>query len=186
MTQGAEESVEERHFAVRLGQRLSEQDGSKLKKGSQGSPTYAQGWSRSISRPTQPTPPLDALKMVLSEIATGGRGRKVVAIVHVRRAYFYAPSPSRWRVFVEVPPDDYQVGDEHRCVLLQYSLYGTRDAAQSWEEELAATLSNLKMTRGIGCPCVSGGSIKNEDVVATVHGDDIKIGGERSAVGCVV
>ena len=26
------------------------------------------------------------------------------------------------------------------CGLLRYSLYGTRDAAQNWEEELASTL----------------------------------------------
>ena len=42
------------------------------------------------------------LKVVLSEVATGKRGGKVVALVDVRRAYFYAPS--RRRVFVELPP----------------------------------------------------------------------------------
>ena len=49
-------------------------------------------------------PPLEALKVVLSEIATGKRGGKVVALVDVRRAYFYAPA--RRRVFVELPPKD--------------------------------------------------------------------------------
>ena len=66
--------------------------------------------------------------------------------------------------------------------LLRYSLYGTRDAAQNWEEELAATLSSLKLTRGSACSCVWRGHIKEEDIVSTVHGDDITIGGERSAV----
>ena len=56
------------------------------------------------------TSPLEALKVVLSEIATGERGGKVVAQVHVRRAYFYAPT--RRKVVVELPPEDYQ-GDEH-------------------------------------------------------------------------
>ena len=97
------------------------------------------------------TPPLEALKVVLSEIATGERGGKVVALVDVRRAYFYAPA--RRREFVELPPDDYQAGDEHMCRLLEYSLYGTRDAEQNWEEELASTLGDLKLTRGIACPC---------------------------------
>ena len=82
------------------------------------------------------TLPLEALKMVLSEIATGGRGRKVVALVDVRRAHFHAPS--RRRAFVEVPPEDSEVGE---CGLLQSSLYGTRDAPQNWEKELASTLS---------------------------------------------
>ena len=57
------------------------------------------------------TPPLEALKEMLSEIATFECGEKVVALVDVRRAYFYAPA--RRRVFVELPPEDYQAGDEH-------------------------------------------------------------------------
>ena len=126
------------------------------------------------------TPPLEALKVVLSEIATGERGRKVVALVDVRRACFYAPA--RRRVFVELPPEGYQAGDEHMCGLLQYSSYGTRDAAQNWEEELTSTLSDLKLTRGTACPCVRRGCIKGEHTVITVHGDDIATGGERSAV----
>ena len=52
-----------------------------------------------------------------------------MALVDVRRAYFYAPS--RRRVIVELPPDDYQTGDEHICGLLEYVLNGTRDAAQN-------------------------------------------------------
>ena len=104
------------------------------------------------------TPPLEALKVVLSEIATNKREGKVLALVDVRRAYFYAPA--RRKVFVELPPEDYQTGDEHMCGLLRYSLY---DAAQNWEEEL---------TRGSACPCVWRGRIKGEDIVATVHGDD--------------
>ena len=35
------------------------------------------------------TPPLEALKVVLSEVATGVRGVKVVALVDVRRAGDY-------------------------------------------------------------------------------------------------
>ena len=78
--------------------------------------------------------------------------------------------------------EDYQPGDEHMCRLLRYSLYGTRDSAQNWEEELASTLSGLGLTRGSACPCVWRGRAKREDVVATVHGDDITIGGQRTAV----
>ena len=127
-----------------------------------------------------PTPPLEALKVALSEIATGTRRGKVVALVDVRRAYYYAPA--RRKVFVELPPEDHQPGDERMCGLLRYSLYGSRDAAQNWEEELAATLNSLKLTRFSACSCVWRGHIKGEDILATVHGDVITIGGERSAV----
>ena len=121
---------------------------------------------------------------MLSEIATGKREGKVVALVDVRRAFFYAPA--RRGVFVELPPKDYQAGDEHICGLLQYSLYGTRDAAQNGEEGSASTLSDPKLTRGVACPCVWRGHIKGEHVVATVHGGDITIGGERSAVELLI
>ena len=72
------------------------------------------------------------------------------------------------------------------CGPLRYSLYGTRDAAQNWEEELASTLSGLGLTRGSACPCVWRGLIKREDVVATVHDYDITIGGQRTAVEFLV
>ena len=117
---------------------------------------------------------------MLSEIATGEREGKVLALVDVRRAYFYAPA--RRKVFVELPPEDYQPGDEHMCGLLRYSLYGTRDAAQNWEEELASTLSGLGLTRGSACPCVWRGRIKGEDIVGTVRGDENTMGGDRTAV----
>ena len=46
--------------------------------------------------------PLEALKIVMSEIATGEREGKVLALVDVRWTYFYAPA--RRNVFVELPP----------------------------------------------------------------------------------
>ena len=63
------------------------------------------------------------------------------------------------------------------CGLLRYSLYCTRDAAQNWEDDLATTLSSLKLTRGCACSCVWRGHIKRVHIVATVHGDDITRGG---------
>ena len=51
---------------------------------------------------------------------------------------------------------------------------------------LASTLSDLKLTRVSACPCVWRICIKGEDVVATVHGDDITLGGERSAVELLI
>ena len=74
------------------------------------------------------TPPLEALKVLLSEVATGKRGGKVVSLVDMRKAYLYAPA--RRKVLVDLPPDDYQPGDEHMCGLLRYSLYG-----QNWDED---------------------------------------------------
>ena len=139
-------------------------------KGQPGNPNVRASWVAkeylSHARPElyASTPALEALKEVLSEVATCSG--KVVALVHVPKAHFYAPA--RRRVCVGLPPEDYQAGDEHVCGLLQYSLYGTRDAAQNWEEELAATLSDLRLTRGSACPCVWRGCFKGKQQVATV------------------
>ena len=63
-----------------------------------------------------------------------------------------------------------------RTVAVQRVRHGRRRT--NWEEELASTLGDLKLTRGIACPCVWQGCIKGEHLVPTVHGDDITIGGE--------
>ena len=132
----------------------SRQDGRRPTRGNRVSHVRARWVAKEYKTHARPelyasTPPLEALRFVLSEIATGKRQGKVVAVVDVRRAHFHAPA--RRRVFVELPPEDHQPGDEHMCGLLQCSLYGTRDAARNWEEELASTLSDLNLTRGIAC-----------------------------------
>ena len=66
--------------------------------------------------------------------------------------------------------------------LLQCNLCSTRDTAHIWKKDLASTLSDPKVTRGIACPCVWQGGVKGVHFGATVHGDDITIGGQRPAV----
>ena len=106
----------EKRAHVRRERHPSRQDGRRPTRDNQGSPT------KTHARP-ELTPPLEALKVVLSEVATGTRGGKVVALVDVRRAYFHAPA--RRRVFVEPPPEDYQPGDV-RVVVVQSVLHARR------------------------------------------------------------
>ena len=72
------------------------------------------------------TPPLEALKLILSSAATGDTANRMVAFIDVRRAYFYAPA--KRKVYVELPEEDATPG---MCGLLLVSLYGTRGAAQN-------------------------------------------------------
>ena len=53
------------------------------------------------------------------------------------------------------------------CELLQYSLYGTRDAAHNWQEELASTLSERSQVDERDRVPVWQGCIKGEHIVAT-------------------
>ena len=100
--------------------------------------------------------------------------------------YIYSAGPVSRRVFVELPQEDYQAGDEHMCGLLQYSLYGPRGAAQHCEGRACIDTSDLTLMRGIACPCVWQGCIKGEHNVTIVYGDRITSGGERAAVGFLI
>ena len=52
--------------------------------------------------------------------------------------------------------------------------------------ELASRFSCLRLTRGSACPCVWRGRIKGDDVVATVHGDDITVSGQWTTVEVLI
>ena len=50
--------------------------------------------------------------------------------VDVKRAYFYAPATRD--LFIRIPKEDKEEGDEGMVAKLRLSLYGTRDAALNW------------------------------------------------------
>ena len=56
------------------------------------------------------------------------------------------------------------------CGRLNYSLYGTRDAAQNWEREYEATFKSLGFIQGASSPCVFYNP--ERDIRTVVHGDD--------------
>ncbi len=62
------------------------------------------------------------------------------------------------------------------CAKLNSSLYGTRDAARNWEEELTKFMLAQDATIGESCPCVY--NIDKKDIKVSVHGDDIACAGE--------
>ena len=88
--------------------------------------------------------------------------------VDVRRAYFYAPS--RRPIYIEIPIEDFESGDEGRVGRLNLSLYGTRDAAQNWSQEYTAYLRREGFEVGKASPCNFKHS--HRELVVTVHGDD--------------
>ena len=114
------------------------------------------------------TPPLEAVKLALSEAATDATEDTVVSVVDVRRAYFYAAA--RRKVYVELPPEDWEEGDEEKCGLLRVSLYGTRDAAVNWQDALSRHLMEIGFERWSGHPSVFVHRAKS--IRTLVHGDD--------------
>lgn len=67
------------------------------------------------------TPPLEALKLLLSMAASGNTG-EVIMINDVSRAFFHAKATRE--VFVQLPDEDRRPGEEEFCGRLIFSMYG--------------------------------------------------------------
>ncbi len=87
------------------------------------------------------TPPLEALRLLVHEAATvrthEEMGTKVIVINDVVRAFFEAPATRN--ICIEIPKEDLSEADRRHDKVghLRLSLYGTRDAAMHWQDEVA-------------------------------------------------
>ena len=98
------------------------------------------------------TPPIEALKMLLSAAVTEGKGYRKgnreggmkLEFIDVRRAYFQANAVRD--VFVELPEED---AEEGMCGMLLKSMYGTRDAAQNWECSYVGAMIEMGLKGGL-------------------------------------
>ena len=86
----------------------------------------------------------------------------------VSRAYFYAKA--KRPVYVKLPEEDTEPGDENRCGRLLMSMYGTRDAALNWSFEYSETLTAAGYVQGSGNSCLFHN--RELGVSMMVHGDD--------------
>ncbi len=89
------------------------------------------------------TPPIEALKALLREASIRRAHEDNISILFadVRRAYFNAKATKD--VFIDLPPEDPNYGQQGVCGKLRLSMYGTRDSAQNWERECASQLVSL-------------------------------------------
>ena len=89
------------------------------------------------------TPPLEALRWLLSEAATVGPGEeeeKVILLPDVSRAFFEAPV--RRKVAVRLPEEAITKEERDRGTvgILKMSLYGTRDTAAKFQVDVAKAM----------------------------------------------
>jgi hypothetical protein len=125
------------------------------------------------------TPPLEAVKMLLSCAVTEGIGYNTGAtrgmkldFIDVRRAYYHADALRE--VYVSLPPGDEEEG---MCGLLVKSLQGTRDAAQNWEAAYSNLLVSNGFTKGKATPCMFYHKARKLRVV--VQGDHFTLLGDE-------
>ena len=108
---------------------------------------------------------------VTDSMRTGnGRGSRLkLDFTDVRRAYFHAKT--RRPLYIQLPEED---AEEGVCGICDKSIYGSRDAAQNWEEEYRDFLVNTAgFERGRASPCVFYNRKRNLRIV--VHGDDFTV-----------
>ena len=90
-------------------------------------------------------------------------------MVTVVSQFFFHARATR-HVYVQIPSEDAQPGEEGVCGKLNYSMYGIRDAAQNWQAEHFQRLIESGFARGAASPCVFHHSERG--IGTLVHGDD--------------
>ena len=128
------------------------------------------------------TPPLEALRVLLSATITGNTP-KVLMLNDISRAYLYARSTRDKNVEL-CDEDKTEPGHENRRRKLIKSMYGTRAAAHEWQSEVTKTMTDLGIKQGKASPCVFWH--RQKDIKALVCGDDFVSSGERAEVEWLV
>ena len=117
------------------------------------------------------TPPLELLR-VLVRLASNRKGRSggrwKLGVSDVSRAYFYAQSLKP--TFVEICPEDLELGEEHRCGELNVSMCGTRPAAGNWQRFYTQKLVESGFSKASSSTCIFFHPARH--VLVFVHGDD--------------
>ena len=113
------------------------------------------------------TPPLEALNIILSMTSSCNNG-EVVMINDISRAFFHAKA--KREVHVQLPNEDATPSKEPMCGKLNYSMYGTRGAAQNWHEEYSQKLVDIGFEQGLATPCTF--YHRSRAIRTYVHGDD--------------
>jgi len=137
-----------------------------------------------------PTPPLEALRAVLSLAATPslwmrnepqwtGDNRIQVSFVDISRAYFNARTDPEHPVYVDLPREDPDWG-KGLCGRLNVHMYGTRPAADGWHSEYSETVEACGFVRGESSACVFWHP--ERDLICSVHGDDFTTVGPKKSL----
>ena len=170
--------------AVRRGMKIIKTRWVDINKGDDESPLYR---SRFVAKEYNDgeaqglfagTPPLEALRYIIHRAATrDGKEDKLLMINDVARAFFEASA--KRQVCVELPEEDMTDADKTKDMVghLQMSLYGTRDAAKNWQEEVARMMKAWGFMQGAYNPCLY--YHPKWDIATLVHGDDFVSAGNE-------
>ena len=135
-----------------------------------------------------PTPPLEALRQIISLAATNMSGRPLhvrdpesnrrtqLSAIVISRAYFNASTDGTDPTYVMLPPE-HPGCLQDMCGLLKKHMYGTRAAADGWQQEYSGFLRSIGFEKGEASPCVFVHKARN--LATSVHGDDFTTVGPK-------
>lgn len=119
------------------------------------------------------TPPLEAKRSLIARAncqkgVPQGKIKKL-GFIDIKKAFFHAKA--KRLVYVALPEEFSAPGEFGKvCGRLNYSLYGTRNAAQNWFECYSEALISIGFKQGAAPPCVF--YHKDRDISTVAHGDD--------------
>ena len=125
------------------------------------------------------SPPLEALRLLVSEAATRRKGEKnkVIMINDVSRAFFEAPMQRN--LCIELLAEDIEEHERGTDLVgyLNQSLYGTRDAAANFQKEVQGFMKKIGFRVGRYNQCTYHHATRG--LKSLVHGDDFVTTGDR-------
>ncbi|CAK0795212.1 unnamed protein product [Prorocentrum cordatum] len=124
-------------------------------------------------------PPWEAIKALfslwVSDGSVDGTADPEIAIFDISRAHFMAPA--KRELYIDIPAEDREPGDEHMVGRLNRSMYGFRDAISNWMDDRQQLLEADGFEIGVANPALflhRGLVLRGE-----VHGDDFVVLGPR-------
>ena len=83
------------------------------------------------------------------------------------------------KIYMKQPPGYIAEGKETLVCLLQKSIYGLKQSARCWNEELDTQLKKMKFRQSSYDPCIYVRSEENEVFIIAIYVDDMIFGGEN-------
>ena len=122
------------------------------------------------------TPPLAATRMLLSDVASrgrGGPGQRKIMILDIKRAFLHGEIEEE--IYIELPLEDPK-RLQGMVGRLKKAMYGTRAAPQVWQALVKRTMTRLGFVPSRVSPCVY--YHRQRDMHVVTHVDDFLCGGD--------
>ena len=136
-----------------------------------------------------PTPPLESLRTILSMAATDITGRAKhdrnpkserrtqISAIDISRAYFNASMEEGSEPTYVCLPPEHPGHEKGSCGLLMKHMYGTRAAADGWQQEYSNFMKKIGFLQGEASPCIF--VHPSRGLACSVHGDDFTSTGPK-------